>query len=396
MKGYNIFLGVSLWVLLLNFLPGFSMKSRKKTYSLLAPHTDSIVHHERLLPSDIEVFSRHEDSILSALQILQHTDTSLPYMQKLAAVKSALWHLRAALMKVNSFAYDFNKLRNNISLVYPRDSSFRIFTWQYSIEDLVALKQGLIQMNTKDGSYKIYYLVDKTNQIQNLLDTMTTAQAWIGAMYYYIHSQDIGRSRIYTLLGIDEHNVLSTRKWIEILRFSKDGTPYFGGPFFSWSQKLKPSSNSSKIQSVKPTAKAKLKSKSKYSKGKNKKQDLDLIPIPQLSQSYVPVQANYQRPIIHKRFMLEYMKSTVANLRYDHDLQMIIFDHLRPGEEITAERKYTYDIDGDYEGFVWQKDKWVHIANVFDFQLEGGKAPRVRPLNFRKQMKEYEKIMRSK
>lgn len=108
------------------------------------------------------------------------------------------------------------------------------------------------------------------------------------------------------------------------------------------------------------------------------------------------MQANYQRPIIHKRFMLEYMKSTVANLRYDHDLQMIIFDHLRPGEEITAERKYTYDIDGDYEGFVWQKDKWVHIANVFDFQLEGGKAPRVRPLNFRKQMKEYEKIMRSK
>lgn len=348
------------------------------------------------MPSDLEVFSKHEDSILSALQILQHTDTSLPYMQKLAAVKSALWHLRAALMKANSFAYDFNKLRDNISLVYPRDSSFRIFTWQYSIEDLVALKQGLIQMNTKDGSYKIYYLVDKTNQIQNLLDTMTTAQAWIGAMYYYIHSQDIGRSRIYTLLGIDEHNVLSTRKWIEILRFSKDGTPYFGGPFFSWLQKSNPSSNSSKIQSVKPIVKAKLKSKFKYFKGKNKKHDLDLIPLPQLGQPYVPAQANYQRPIIHKRFMLEYMKSTVANLRYDHDLQMIIFDHLRPGEETTAERKYTYDIDGDYEGFVWQKDKWVHIANVFDFQLEGGKAPRVRPLNFRKQMKEYEKIMRSR
>lgn len=381
-------------------------KSSGKYYSLLPVNTDSLVHRERLTNADLHILAKHEDSILRALQVLQKSDTVLNSARKLQIVKCLLWHMREALRYPNSFAYSFAKLGKNVSIVYPRDSSFRIFTWQYSLEDLRAIKQGILQMNSLDGKAKLYPLYDKTAQIRNLLDTITTADAWIGAMYYYIHSEDLGRRRVYTLLGIDEHNILSTRKWIEILRFSKDGTPYFGGPFFSWVEDNKESPKAEKTKTTQRKSMPKY-SKSKLSAGqmpelvisakkhkaKQKNMISDLIPIPATSPVKLDKSA---RPQVHKRFMLEYTKNTVVNLRYDKDLKMLIFDHLQPSDDATIDRKYTYDIDGDYEGFMWQKDRWVHIQNVFNFQLEGGKVPRAKPINFHKQIREYEKIMRSK
>lgn len=400
-----------LWVMLLVF-SGADLGARSKpsrAYSLLPLHTDSLVHRERLSAADLEFLAAAEDSILEALQFLQNPDTNayagadsnLDYAHKLKMAKQLLWQFRLAMRRPNSFAYSFRRLQNNLSLVYPRDSSFRIFTWQYSLENLRAIKQGLIQMNTVDGSAKIYPLYDKSAEIHALLDTITTNEAWIGAMYYYIHSCDLGRKRIYTLLGIDEHHILSTRKWIEILRFAKNGTPYFGGPFFSWvdlPKKNTPAKRQTKTKQIR-TDQARTEQinsgqinsgSSRLPRSKSRKGPPDLQPIKPVS---VPAVSS-KLPIVHKRFMLEYTKNTVVNLRYDPQLGMLIFDHLQPSDDATIDRHYTYDIDGDYEGFIWQKDRWVHIQNVFDFQLEGGKVPRDKPVNFRKQLQEYEKIMR--
>ena len=90
-----------------------------------------------------------------------------------------------ALQTKNSFYYPFDSLVT-IAKVIPADSSFKIFTWQLVISPEIIRQHGAIQMRTPDGSLKLYPLLDKTDLINNLSDTITSNRAWIGALYYRI------------------------------------------------------------------------------------------------------------------------------------------------------------------------------------------------------------------
>ena len=79
------------------------------------------------------------------------------------------------------------------------------------------------------------------------------------------------------------------------------------------------------------------------------------------------------------RFAIEYKKGANALMRYDNELNMILFDHLIP-ENNEPQKKYTYVPDGDYEAFKWQNGRWVHVNKVFDFKLEDGQAPVEKPV----------------
>jgi hypothetical protein len=58
---------------------------------------------------------------------------------------------------------------------------------------------------------------------------------------------------------------------------------------------------------------------------------------------------------------------------------MILVDHLI-SENNDPDNKWTYIPDGDQEGFVWKKGKWVHIDKVFTLKLKEGEAPREVPI----------------
>src|SRR5690606_40572592 len=49
-----------------------------------------------------------------------------------------------------------------ISKLSPKDSSFKIFTWQLVINDNLVRQHGAIQMKTNDGSLKLFPLIDKS------------------------------------------------------------------------------------------------------------------------------------------------------------------------------------------------------------------------------------------
>ncbi|MFN5232296.1 MAG: hypothetical protein ACK5CN_06490 [Bacteroidota bacterium] len=228
-----------------------------------------------------------------------------------------------ALQIPYSFYHSFDSLIT-ISRLYSPDSSFRIFTWQLSKDENTFRRHGAIQMNTKDGSLKLYPLIDRSSLIINQADTITNNEWWIGAIYYKILLHKIVDRNYYTLLGYDENNRLSTRKIIEILSFDAMNRPVFGSNIFD------------------------------FSKDKAQK-------TPQ------------------SRYWIEYKKDAQASIKFDQELDLLIYDHLIT-ETNEINRKETYVPDGDYEAFKWTNGKWLHIEKPFDNKLEDGQAPVIKPV----------------
>jgi hypothetical protein len=211
----------------------------------------------------------------------------------------------------------------SIAKVIPADSSFKIFTWQLVIGPEVIRQHGAIQMKTADGSLKLFPLIDKTDLINNIDDTITSNRAWIGALYYKIIEEKSFGKNVYTLLGFDDNNLNSDRKFIEILTF-QDGEPVFGGPYFSFQD------NSLKKKSI-------------------------------------------------ARYVMEYKKNAGPRLTYDNEMDIIIYEHLI-SETGEPQKKYTYIPDGDYEGLKWKDGKWVHIEKVFNQITPEGHEPVPNPI----------------
>ena len=229
-----------------------------------------------------------------------------------------------SLQVPHSFYYPFDSLIT-VSRLYAPDSTFRIFTWQFSRDETFHRQRGAIQMRTADGSLKLFPLLDASEFTNAPADSIRSTRNWIGSIYYGIVMKEHNEKKYYTLLGYDDHNARSTRKWIDVLTFNEKGEPQFGGSYFN-------------------------------------------------------IPKGYEKEAFAKeRFMMEYKKAGRARMNYDSEMDMIIFDHLI-SESNEPEHKHTLIPDGDYQGFKWNKGKWEYIDKVFDFALKDGEAPMPAPL----------------
>ncbi|TDX02302.1 hypothetical protein [Dinghuibacter silviterrae] len=264
----------------------------------------------------------HEDSLAqSGNLIVNGTNAS----DRFVADSQFTRTLVRALKIPYSFNYPFDSVEN-VSRLYAPDSSFRVFTWEIMIDPDNYRRHGAIQMRTPDGSLKLYALIDRTDMMDRPLDTVTSNDYWVGNIYYKIVLKKFQNRKYYTLLGYDEHNEASTRKWIDVLTFDENNHPVFGGQYFTF-----PAGDP-----VHPS------------------------PSPD-------------------RYMIEYKKGANARVQYDPDLDLLIFDHLI-SESNEPEKRYTLVPDGDYEGFRWVNGRWVHINKVFNQKLQNGQAPVPAPL----------------
>ena len=227
-----------------------------------------------------------------------------------------------ALKTPYSFYYPFDSIRT-MAKVYPADSTFRIFTWPLENDNSTFRHFGVIQMNTKDGSLKLFPLFDNSDFSKNT-DTVTNQKGWFGCLYYAMIQRRYFNAEYYTLFGWDANSQTSQKKIMEMLTF-KNGEPVFGGPFFSFAE--------------------------------------DTV-----------------RKPTRNRFIIEYKRDAVASLNFNPEMDMVVFDHLisETGEE---HKKYTYVPDLDFEGFKWKAGKWVHIEKVFHDALQLGKVPVEEPID---------------
>lgn len=214
-----------------------------------------------------------------------------------------------ALKTTNSFYFNFDSMRT-APVLYPDDSSFRIITWHYTPDDANYHQRGVIQMNTPDGSLKIFPLYDASEFTEAPQDSVRTPQNWIGAVYYKIIQKKAADKTFYTLIGYDENNLRTTRKWMEMLSFNERGEPRFGGSFT------------------------------------------------------IPPDSTNPRPTVVKRYLMEYKKDASAKLNYDPEEDVIVMDHL-VSESNEPQKKFTLVPGGDYEAFKWQNGTWLNETSMY-------------------------------
>jgi len=282
--------------------------------------------------SCLSVCAQTDHSYIKQLKQIEDTLAIYSHDMVFATEASARFNADSAFIKTfvralkteHSFSYPFDSLKS-VSKLYAPDSSFRIFSWQIERDESYFRQFGAIQLNTKDGSLELIPLYDQSDNAENPVDSIRSNKNWIGALYYNIVMKEYKGKKYYTLLGYDDNDMASTKKWIEVLTFDNNNQPVFGGRYFDYKQ-----------------------------------------------DSIKPAQPAY-------RFCLEYKKDTRARLNYDPEMDMIVFDHLI-SESNEPNKKFTLIPDGDYEGFKWSNGKWIHVDNVFQRQkLKDGQAPVPKP-----------------
>ncbi|MGI8583346.1 MAG: hypothetical protein ACR2KX_14190 [Chitinophagaceae bacterium] len=291
----------------------------KLTILLVFLFLNNVISAQKINLAELKILQKKEDSLKTlSLKIIQGRSAADRFVADSEFTKM---FVRALKIK-NSFHYSFDSLIT-ISKLSPPDSSFKIFTWQMFINDNVIRQHGAIQIRTQDGSLKLLPLIDKSDIIKNMTDTIGNNFGWVGAVYYKMIQTQTGGKNFYTLLGYDENNIRSNKKIVEVLTFD-NGQPIFGGSYFNFSDDS----------------------------------------------------ASNQNP---SRVILEYKKNASPRLVFDTDQDMIIYEHLMSQTD-EPKKKYTYVGDGDYEGLKWKDGKWMHVEKVYTQKTKEGDEPIPNPI----------------
>lgn len=243
----------------------------------------------------------YQDSLVSlSHQIINNNLEPERYNANYLFIKT----LVSTLKETQSFNFEFDSLKA-ISIQTSPDKKFRIFSWPVMNNDGSYRYYGTIQMNTPEGSLKLFPLIDSSPFIKNPSDTTTTADKWLGAQYYQIIPVNDAPQPYYVLLGWKGHTAASTKKVIEILYF-KDGIAYFGLPVFDG----------------KPETTGK------------------------------------------KRIIFEYAREVSMLLKYSPAEQKIILDHLAPIDEEMKDDFSKYGPDMTYDAYQLLKGRWKFQQNL--------------------------------
>ena len=240
------------------------------------------------------------------------------------------------LKRPYSFHYPFDSLQA-ISIVYPPDSNFRVFTWQLRLPSGRYRHFGALQFN-QDDSLKLIPFFDASDFMSNYEDTITGKNNWYGCMYYKIISRMDDSTKYYYMFGFDPNDDFSNKKLIEVMHFDHNNMPIFGAPKFYYCK-------------------------------------LDTV-------------------YTHNRLILTYKEDATPTLNFYPEKDMIVYDHLVPLNPLST-AGMTFVPDGTYEGFKYDGHRWVHVSKVFHEAINKPNAPPVpKPLDFKKENKEMQKAIK--
>ncbi|MCB0517862.1 MAG: hypothetical protein H6577_24850 [Lewinellaceae bacterium] len=270
----------------------------------------------KISTENMAVLKEFEDT-LGLCGFLVITD-SLPD-ERFAACKKMITTLVKALKTENSFHYPFERLKT-VSILYPPDSTFRIFTWQLYVDVDDYRYYGAIQMNTKD--LKLIPLIDRSAEVDAVENDILQPDKWYGALYYNIRQFDTSVGRKYLLFGFDGFSFFNKRKLIDVLNL-QDGKATFGAPVFVEEDSITGATT------------------------------------------------------VRNRIMKEYSAEASVRLNYDEAYNMIIFDHLTAMAG-TSGQGMAMVPDGTYEGFIFQNGRWQWVDKIWNQTMD--EAPRPEPV----------------
>ena len=260
----------------------------------------------------------YEDTLgyLSYLIVNDSLETS-----RFAAVNKFIPTLVKALKYENSFNYSFDRLKS-ISVQYPADSTFRIFTWQLYVNENDYRYYGAIQMNSKE--LKLIPMIDRSSDVQDIEHQVLSPKEWYGSLYYNIKDFDTPQGRKYLLFGYDGYSFCTKRKVIDVLSFD-NGKASFGAPVFV---------------SDDP------------------------------SNAFLP----------KSRIEFTYSAEASIKVNFDGHLDIIIGDHLIEEMSSIASQGPVKLPDGSYIGYKLKDGRWNYVAKVFDHVYENEEETRQQPI----------------
>ena len=206
-----------------------------------------------------------------------------------------------ALKNKKSFDYDFNKLVN-MSKLKSEDKKFKIYTWNLPFSNGTYKYYGFCQYKfTK--KIILYQLIDNSSKIEMPEKEILKNTNWYGALYYKILTNTYNNKTYYTLLAWDGNDDFTNKKIIDVLYFENKEL-FFGQPIF-----------------------------------------------------------NYENKTIN-RIIFEYTKQVKMMLKYNKELNQIIFDHLSPSQKKFKDQYIYYGPDMTYDGLEFKNGYWNLKSNI--------------------------------
>ncbi len=238
-----------------------------------------------------------QDSLKAKLDIIQN---GIDENEKLLANQEFISILRRTLELKISFDFTFDSL-NTISILKSPDNYFKIYNWFIENDDNTYRFYAMIQFkNTKND---IIFLNDNSDDILNVEQAELSSGSWYGCLYYNIIKNKEKKS--YTIIGWDGNNEFSTKKIIDVIKFSRFNNIKFGAPIF------------------------------KDDKQKSK-----------------------------KRVIIEYNDQSPVSVQFNKKSKQIIFNNLVPQKKELEGIKAYYVPDGSFNAYEYKKGKWWLIKDI--------------------------------
>ena len=253
-----------------------------------------------LTGADLKLVQNIEDTISVLARGVMNAEIS---DERLYACHQMIPTLVRALKINHSFDYPFPRLET-VSMTYPPDSSFRIFTWQLKISDGEFKYYGAVQWN--QPVLKLVPLSDRSDELTNPEAQLLKPANWYGAVYYNIYPFKLSdQSQAWLLFGFDSYAVNDRRKIIDVMTMEQ-GNPVFGAPLFKMNKNL-----------------------------------------------------------TQTRIIYQFSADAAVRVNFDEEENMIICDHLISQQGQLPGQGQTMVPDGSYEGFKLEKGYWKYIEEVF-------------------------------
>lgn len=235
-----------------------------------------------------------------AFQILNERDDE-KRLELNAELKSILSN---ELSKSSAFTFPFDKVKS-LSILTPTDSTFRLFNWTVPLSDgSHSYECGLLRKSSENET-EFYFLNDTIIKDREKLEKFNaSADQWIGALYYKIIENKSKFQTYYTLLAWDGNDLMTNKKIIEVLWFTKRGKAKFGAPIFKSNRRPK------------------------------------------------------------SRIVFEFGGQNSMRLTYEPKLNRILFDHLAPPNKTLNGIYEYYGADLSFDAYDWKNGAWVYVPDV--------------------------------
>ncbi|MDR0560413.1 MAG: hypothetical protein LBG92_09585 [Prevotellaceae bacterium] len=229
------------------------------------------------------------------------------YKTKQSYIKTFAELLEKTLKKPNSIYQNFDSIPY-MKVISSKDGIVRIYNWGIPCENGEYQYSAILQRRI-GGSHNplsdIYVLEDVRKHVNKPEEQILHCPEWYGCLYYEIVEKKDGNKTFYTLMGFDFNNLISYKKYIDILTFNPQGIPSFGAPVF-----------------VEDRGAAKC------------------------------------------RIILEYWSKSAVHLSYHADIDKLVFNWLYPMVPERTQDKSSYVPDVTFDGFEFKNGKWIKVKNV--------------------------------